>query len=109
LWKHGMLKIMSGRQIFIIILVVLVGVGGIAVGYFAPRIGQNPSTSAAESQTFPTIPVFEDQPASAEPASDEDYLFMTKFENKDPSADLDGSGQVNTLDLAKYRQLKNEK
>ena len=94
---------MSKGQIFIIILV---GVGGIVVGYFAPRLGQNPSTSAAEVQTFPAIPVFEDQSLSDEPSSD-DESFMTKFENKDPSADLDGSGQVNTLDLAKYRQLKN--
>ena len=99
---------MSKGQIFIIILIVIVGVGGIVVGYFAPRIWQNTSTSAAEVQEFPTIPEFEDQPASAETSSD-DESFMTKFENKDPSADLDGSGQVNTLDLAKYRQLKNEK
>lgn len=95
---------MSKSQVVVVLLVVIVGLAGIVFGYFASRFSQDPSTKAAEVASFVEIPTLE----TDETSSDE-TAFMIKFENKDPSADLDGSGQVNTLDLAKYRQLKNEK
>lgn len=97
---------MSKGRIVVVLLVVIVGIAGVVVGYFASRFSQDPSTKAASFAEIPTLKT--DETSSDETSSDETD-FMTKFENKDPSADLDGSGQVNTLDLAKYRQLKNEK
>ena len=35
----------------------------------------------------------------------DESLFMDKFQSKDIGADLDGSGQVNTLDIATFRNL----
>ena len=100
------------------------------VGYFASRFSQNPSTSAAGEQTFSGIPEFGDkfkQPTSKKQGSevdnipssavkgdfngdgavtvDDESVFLIKYQSKDPSADLDGSGQVNTLDFAAFRQL----
>jgi len=119
---------MSKKQIFVVVLVAIVGALGIVVGYFASRFSQNPSTSAAEEQVLPGIPAFNQELGNDVPgsfpieeippsgvkgdfngdgavSSADESLFMTKYQSKDASADLDGSGQVNTLDVAAFRQL----
>ena len=119
----------SRTQLIITVSLIVVLVGGLAVGLFlvSRQESQSTETSAAEvdrPNAFATIPAFPDEntnnlPQNPTPApknspdyngdgrvdQNDETLFMQKYQASDPAADLDNSGSVNSLDLSAFKSL----
>jgi len=104
------------KQIIFGGLLVILLTGGLIAGLILTQKPQTAESEAAEEQSYPTLPGYKGAPQEKTPLkgdfngdgkvdAGDRSLFMIKFRAQDPGADLDNSGQVNTLDLTLFKQL----
>jgi hypothetical protein len=106
----------STLKLFIGVFFLIIVLSGIAIGANLALKQQKTETSAASPQPITHLPAGEaGYPLPITKKGDlngdgkidklDESLFMLKFRARDKGADIDNSGQVNTLDLALFRNL----
>lgn len=115
---------LSRNQIILASLLIILVIAGLVVGLILTRRSQTTRSEAAGTETpFATVPPFEsgtaggglpkvppaplkgDCSGDGQVTQDDESCFMQHYLAKDSAADMDNSGQVNSLDLTIFRNL----
>lgn len=112
---------LSRTQIILASLLIILIIAGLVVGLLLTR--QTQTTRSEAEEPFATVPPFEkdliggglptvppaplkgDCTGDGQVTQADESCFMQHYLAKESAADMDGSGQVNTLDLTIFRNL----
>lgn len=94
------------KKIFIITLLVIGTTLSILTGKFLARKQTLEIRSKAVQESSTKIPPWADFDKNGVVDEVDYQIFLQKFENQDLAADLDGSGQINSLDLNLFLKFK---
>lgn len=109
------MKVPKTQLILIILLIILI-VGGLVATFILNNNNQPNTLRSEASEGTPVISIAQPKLPGGMPLKgdfngdgavdqNDESLFMLKYQAKDPSADLDGSGQVNSLDITTFKML----